>query len=142
MFDVDKNRNKKREENISLITSDSISLESENENEKAKKKNCCDGQKAKEISFSILKTTALSLLSAVSIDISVSVANSMQELRVENGAYALCVLILLAVNVLTAYCAAKQYIDSPKRNFKKLEYVDSELFNEERRPSGPIYHGT
>ena len=73
------------------------------------------------------KAVGLSVLSAFSIDISINVTNSLQELKVENGAYALCLVMIFVVNVISAYCFVKQYIDSPKLNYEKLEYEGNGL---------------
>lgn len=109
-----KTQEKKEEEN-SLI----------NQEKKSIRDHCVD----------LLKSIGLSILSAVSIDISINVSNSLQELKVENGAYAICLLILFVVNIISAYCFVKQYIEPPTLNEEKyptklkLEYTVNKQLN-------------
>ena len=129
-----KTQEKKEEENA--VTSNDQEKKNSliNQEKKSTRDHCVD----------LLQSIGLSILSAVSIDISINVSNSLQELKVENGAYAICLVILFIVNIISAYCFVKQYIDPPalseekdniklnkeKGNIKpKIEYILSKPLN-------------
>jgi hypothetical protein len=143
-----KTQEKKEEENA-VTSNDQEKKEEENavtSNDQEKKNSLINQEKksTRDHCVDLLQSIGLSILSAVSIDISINVSNSLQELKVENGAYAICLVILFIVNIISAYCFVKQYIDPPalseekdniklnkeKGNIKpKIEYILSKPLN-------------